>query len=82
MTIRLGVAVAIVKGAIMATLLQTIIAPSFLQTLAVAVSSATVSGVFLLIATHMNIQRTARPVEEVKQIVEANFDGEGSAADD
>ncbi len=81
MTFRFGIALVTVKGVIIAAVLRTIIAPPFLQTLAVAVCSATVSGVFLLIATHMNTRRNARPVERVKELVEARLDGQEDATD-
>lgn len=78
--LRLGLAVVVVKGAIMAVILETLITPSFVQAVAVACSSATVSGIFLLVATHMNAKRTAEPVERVRDLVESQADSKHAAA--
>lgn len=56
-----------IKGLFMAVILTTVLTPTFWQTLIVAVSSASVSGMFLLISTHLNSRKTDSKVEEVKR---------------
>jgi undecaprenyl pyrophosphate phosphatase UppP len=71
------VILATVKGLIMAMLITTIIDASFIQTMIVAITSATVSGAFLLISTTMNSKRTDQKVEEVREHVAQDVrDGE------
>jgi sensor c-di-GMP phosphodiesterase-like protein len=74
MPLRYLVLLPTAKAAIMVATVEAVVEPSFLSALAIAAVSATLSGMFLLIATHMNLKRAVKPNEELKQAVEEKMD--------
>jgi undecaprenyl pyrophosphate phosphatase UppP len=63
-------ALATIKGAIMAVLILAVADTSFLQALAVAACSAVITGAALIIATWMQNRHTAAKVDDVRERVE------------
>lgn len=65
---------AVIKGLIMAAVIVGVAETSFLQSLVVAVCSASVSGLFLLFATHLQAKRTQRQLDETKDQLSTKVD--------
>jgi uncharacterized membrane-anchored protein len=60
---------AILKGIAMAAILIVIADLAFVQGLITAIASACVSGVFLLVATHLNNKQTVKKIQKVEESI-------------
>jgi outer membrane lipoprotein-sorting protein len=66
----------------MAAVIIGVVNPSFLEALAVAACSAIITGVFLVVSTHMQQRKTVEKVQEVIEkvdTVQATVDQEASS---
>jgi hypothetical protein len=63
--------VAIVKGVIMAALILGVAEAGFLQAVAVAACSASITGLFLVIASYVQARHTGAKIDEVKDQAKA-----------
>lgn len=57
---------AIIKGAIVAALVLGVAEVGFLQAVAVAATSATITGIFLVVATYIQARQTGQKVDDVR----------------
>lgn len=75
------IGLAIFKGVLMAAVVLAVAELPFLQALLVAACSATITGLFLVVASYVQARHTGREVKEaaqdVKRTVTATAAGEG-----
>jgi hypothetical protein len=72
------VSLSIGKGILMSVILIPAIGLPFLEALLVAVCSATITGVFLIIATHIQAKQTRKTTEKVTEVAEKIEEKEGT----
>lgn len=70
MTQKIILSISLAKGAAISAIIVGLAETTFFQSLAIAVSSAIVSGSFLLISTRLTVKKTEEKVENVQQKVE------------
>lgn len=78
MAIKFVVPISFTKAAIMVTVIEAVINPGFLEALAVAVVSAILSGIFLLIATHWASRQNSSANTELREEIEASLRRRGA----
>lgn len=64
------IALSIIKGVLVAAIIIGIIGPSFLEALAVASCSAFITGIFLIISTHMQTMKVKAETEKNREKIE------------
>lgn len=80
MTSHIMIAICVTKGILMMLVITSLANAGFLQSLAIAICSATITGIFLVISTVAGSRHTSQKVDELTNKIETQAEDAGHSS--